>query len=593
MGNRTLDHGLEIKPSLWRQVAKGPGEESELQGTPSLQRDPLDQVACRLGDASCAGAHASTLNRVTASQPTREARSVLQLQRGYGNRYVQRVLALARHAEGEAEAAPEVETAIQRERGSGQALGTEVRAQMEPALGADFGGVRVHAGGQADALNRSLNARAFTTGQDIFFKQGEYSPGSSGGRELLAHELTHVVQQRGDEIQRKLTLSQSGDRYEQAADWVARAMMQREPHLAPEGVGSKLVQRQPEEEEEDNDLTERAKELANGAHAVRPALDAAPGVQLQQAEETAYTVQPGDSLPKIAAKFGVNVQALKVRNAAKLKTWFTRRGNVQGFEAGETIVIPGSTALALPGEKPVEEEPARGLVEGVTEALKTAWEFWKEFFGGKGKRAPSPTISAPTTPVPTPLAPVATTCSPTDPVEVITCHNQLGTFGKGVEVRVTSTKRDQQKQLTILRNYCKSNRAALDEFAEKTNWLKGELDWETFKTCSLSDQEVWLPFFFALFYGGGGPGTKSEDRTLPLVASPVQAVWKGRTANVSPHLAGRAMDVKDGNLATLSISVKTKIPEFGKTGQFPVRSTQIESAAGQHVVHINFEKIVF
>ena len=80
----------------------------------------------------------------------------------------------------------------------------------------------------ADDLNRQLNARAFTTGKDVFFRHGEYSPGASSGRELLAHELTHVVQQNGDGIQRKMTVSQPGDAHELEADQMARAVMQQE-----------------------------------------------------------------------------------------------------------------------------------------------------------------------------------------------------------------------------------------------------------------------------------------------------------------------------------------------------------------------------
>jgi hypothetical protein len=66
---------------------------------------------------------------------------------------------------------------------------------MERAFGADFGGVRVHTGAQADGLARSIQAKAFTTGQDVYFRQGAYEPGSRGGQELIAHELTHVGQQ--------------------------------------------------------------------------------------------------------------------------------------------------------------------------------------------------------------------------------------------------------------------------------------------------------------------------------------------------------------------------------------------------------------
>ncbi|MEM8637653.1 MAG: DUF4157 domain-containing protein [Cyanobacteria bacterium P01_G01_bin.54] len=97
---------------------------------------------------------------------------------------------------------PEVEQSIQQEQGKGQPLADGVRQPMEGAFGADFGGVRVHTDNTADQLNQSIQAKAFTTGQDVFFRQGAYQPGSKGGQELLAHELTHVVQQRSSTVQR-------------------------------------------------------------------------------------------------------------------------------------------------------------------------------------------------------------------------------------------------------------------------------------------------------------------------------------------------------------------------------------------------------
>lgn len=66
---------------------------------------------------------------------------------------------------------------------------------MEGAFGADFSAVRIHQGASSDRLNSELNARAFTTGPDVFLRSGEYRPASTSGSELLAHELTHVVQQ--------------------------------------------------------------------------------------------------------------------------------------------------------------------------------------------------------------------------------------------------------------------------------------------------------------------------------------------------------------------------------------------------------------
>ena len=99
-------------------------------------------------------------------------------------------------ASGEMAASQSVESTISSARGQGQPLSDETRGQMEGAFGADFGGVRVHTDGRSDQLNQSLQARAFTTGQDIFFKQSEFNPRSRGGQELLAHELTHVLQQQ-------------------------------------------------------------------------------------------------------------------------------------------------------------------------------------------------------------------------------------------------------------------------------------------------------------------------------------------------------------------------------------------------------------
>jgi Domain of unknown function (DUF4157)/Lipase (class 3) len=95
------------------------------------------------------------------------------------------------------EASANLESSISQAKSSGVPLAAPIRRQMEGAFGADFSGVRIHANNTADTLNRDLSSRAFTTGNNIFFKRGEYDPGSSGGKELLAHELTHVVQQGG------------------------------------------------------------------------------------------------------------------------------------------------------------------------------------------------------------------------------------------------------------------------------------------------------------------------------------------------------------------------------------------------------------
>jgi hypothetical protein len=101
---------------------------------------------------------------------------------------------------GGGEASTDLESSIQSARGGGQSLDTGLQTQMGQAMGADFSGVKIHTDSQSNQLNKSIQAKAFTTGQDVFFRQGAYEPSSRGGQELIAHELTHVVQQNGSDV---------------------------------------------------------------------------------------------------------------------------------------------------------------------------------------------------------------------------------------------------------------------------------------------------------------------------------------------------------------------------------------------------------
>jgi Domain of unknown function (DUF4157) len=84
---------------------------------------------------------------------------------------------------------------VERLRGGGMPLPARERALFEPLLGVDLGSVRVHTGVAAMQSASALNARAYTLGSDIAFGSGQYRPGTSSGRRLLAHELVHTVQQ--------------------------------------------------------------------------------------------------------------------------------------------------------------------------------------------------------------------------------------------------------------------------------------------------------------------------------------------------------------------------------------------------------------
>jgi len=152
----------------------------ELQRQPSisdLQRTPLPLEVQRVG---------------MPAEEELQAKSILQ----------------GREAIAVGEATNDLDSAINSARGGGQFLDAGLQRSMGQAMGADFSGVKVHTDAKSDQLNQSIQAKAFTTGQDVFFRQGAYDPGSRGGQELIAHELTHVVQQNGGAVQRSLFKAQ-------------------------------------------------------------------------------------------------------------------------------------------------------------------------------------------------------------------------------------------------------------------------------------------------------------------------------------------------------------------------------------------------
>ena len=110
-------------------------------------------------------------------------------------------------------------------RGAGSGLSEATRNQMEPAFGADFSGVRVHQNSESDTLARSMTAKAFTTGSDIFLRQDA----NAGDSSLLAHELTHVVQQgspgAGGAGGSGMTVGAAGDPLEHEADSMAQGVV--------------------------------------------------------------------------------------------------------------------------------------------------------------------------------------------------------------------------------------------------------------------------------------------------------------------------------------------------------------------------------
>jgi uncharacterized protein DUF4157 len=152
--------------------------------------------------------------RSTPSGPAGpDAAGILALQRLAGNGAVASMLAPAQRS-------PVLDVVGS---GGGRPLEAPVRTAMEEHLGADLSSVRVHTDGAADASARSVGAEAYTVGDDVVFASGRYAPDSDSGQRMLAHELTHVVQQRsgpvdGTPVDGGVAVSDPGDRFEQEAD---------------------------------------------------------------------------------------------------------------------------------------------------------------------------------------------------------------------------------------------------------------------------------------------------------------------------------------------------------------------------------------
>lgn len=173
-----------------------------------------------------------------------DANKVARLQQTVGNTAVQRVLA-QRSATGPAEVDDETAAAINSSRGSGHELESGIAQRAGQTMGHDFSDVTVHTDSSADQLSRQLGAKAFTTGSDIYFREGAYDPATSKGQHLIAHELTHVVQQgSAAPVQAKMTVNDPNDKFEAEADNVANMVMNQ-----PMEEEEELLQAQEEEEE--------------------------------------------------------------------------------------------------------------------------------------------------------------------------------------------------------------------------------------------------------------------------------------------------------------------------------------------------------
>jgi len=184
-----------------------------------------------------------------------DAEAVADLQRTVGNAAVAQLLHDEQAGEEQQEAQDRSPVLDVVGHGGGEHLDARTRPAMEQALGADLGSVRVHTDGTAAASAHAVQAHAYTVGEDIVFGAGQYQPDTPTGQRMLAHELTHVIQQRSGPVDGTPTgdgvsVSDPSDRFERAAEANADRVMAGAAATAsvtsPAGGGGASAQRMEE-----------------------------------------------------------------------------------------------------------------------------------------------------------------------------------------------------------------------------------------------------------------------------------------------------------------------------------------------------------
>ncbi len=187
-------------------------------------------------------------------------------------------------------------------RGRGRPLGPTIRGPLEQAFGADLSRVSVHADAAADRISRSINASAFTVGSDVFFSAGRYRPDTDDGRHLLAHELAHVVQDRGP-VRRSTVIRRKWGLHKVKSNAHLRARDQWTTHIGPRIDKSSII------------MTDDQTQVQGGGTTWLPAVSVDP--------RTATTV-PADRQGFIRAKRanGPEIAAFSAVLGAKVKQAF-------------------------------------------------------------------------------------------------------------------------------------------------------------------------------------------------------------------------------------------------------------------------------
>ena len=226
--------------------------------------DDLDMLGRQPGGPTKQKDSSADVGHALANPKQASVQTMLEVQRLAGNAGVSQLL--QRDEESGGAKSPVLDVVG---KGGGQALDGGLRSEMEGRLGADFSDVKVHTDSKASDSARAVQANAYTVGNEIVMRQDRWSPSTSSGKETLAHELTHVMQQRAGPVEGAsqgdgVSVSDPSDRFERAAESTAKTVMSQPAPAATLGGGTSaqlhadddvqrqaLAQRDAEAEEEE------------------------------------------------------------------------------------------------------------------------------------------------------------------------------------------------------------------------------------------------------------------------------------------------------------------------------------------------------
>jgi hypothetical protein len=205
LGDRYEIEADRVADQVMRKPS-APGRITAVQGEPAIQRKCACGGSCSNCQTNDSWEHlvdvqtksiGAGVGNVSEIEADRVAEAVVATRSLAVGGHVQRASRTAREEASRAKPQEPLENRITARQGQGSPLPDHSRRFMENRFRRDFKNVRIHTDGEAHGLNDDLHAYAFTTGSDIFFAHGQYRPGTESGDRLLAHELTHVVQQGG------------------------------------------------------------------------------------------------------------------------------------------------------------------------------------------------------------------------------------------------------------------------------------------------------------------------------------------------------------------------------------------------------------